>query len=73
MDLVELFRQQREDERATMIYFVLKDGDHECLQRYPHEETDNIIDVLKGCKYIDKKMGIPYFEKKVKKNAAKTA
>jgi hypothetical protein len=73
VDLVELFRQQREDERATMIYFVLKDGDHECLQRHAHEKTDDIVGMLKTCKYIDTKMGIPYFEKKVKKNAAKTA
>jgi hypothetical protein len=73
VDLNELFRKQIEEEKASMLYFVLREGNLECLQRYKHEEKDQVIDMLKSCKYTGTKLEIPYFEKKAKRNAAKTS
>jgi len=56
-----------------MLYMVLKDGDFETLHRYPHKDSDQVKDMLKDYRYVDTRIGIPRFEKKAKKNAAKTA
>jgi hypothetical protein len=72
IDLEKLFRQQIEQENASMLYMVLKDGDFETLHRRSHEEKAAVIDMLKDYKYLDTRIGIPRFEKKVKRNAAKT-
>jgi len=69
----ELFRRQIEEEQASMLYVVLKEGDFETLHRYKHEEKNQVIDMLKDYRYLDTRIGIPRFERKVKKNAAKTA
>jgi hypothetical protein len=69
----ELFRRQIEEERASMLYVVLKEGDFETLHRYKHEEKNQVIDMLKEYRYLDTRIGIPRFERKAKRNAAKTA
>jgi len=69
----ELFRRQIEEEQASMLYVVLKEGDFETLNRYKHEEKKQVIDMLKDYKYLDTRIGIPRFERKAKRNAAKTA
>jgi hypothetical protein len=69
----ELFRRQIEEERASMLYVVLKEGDFETLHRYKHEEKNQVIDMLKDYQYLDTRIGIPRFERKAKRNAAKTA
>lgn len=58
---------------ASMLFMVLKDGDMETLYRYPHKDADQVKVMLKDYRYIDTRIGIPRFEKKAKKNAAKTA
>jgi hypothetical protein len=73
MNLNDLFKKQIEEEHAVMLYFVLKEGDRECLQRYKHEEKESVIALLKDCKYIDTRIGIPRFERKAKSNVAKTS
>lgn len=73
MDIKKLFKTQMEVEKCSMLYFVLKEGQRECLQRYEHTDVDLAIAVLKDCKYLDTRIGIPRFERKVKKNAIKTA
>lgn len=73
MDLVELFRKQIEEERVSMLYMVLKEGDFETLYRYTHEEKSQVIDMLKDYRYLDTRIGIPRFERKAKRNATKTA
>jgi len=72
MNLNKLFDDQI-NQGASMLYFVLKEGEFECLQRYKIEEKSSVIDLLKNCKYLDTKIGIPRFEKKAKKNASNTA
>jgi len=69
----ELFRRQIEEEQASMLYVVLKEGDFETLNRFKHEEKKQVIDMLKDYKYLDTRIGIPRFERKAKRNAAKTA
>jgi hypothetical protein len=73
MDLNELFRKQIEEERVSMLYVVLKEGDFETLYRYKHQEKNQVIDMLKDYRYLDTRIGIPRFERKAKRNAAKTA
>lgn len=73
MDLNELFRKQIEEERVSMLYMVLKEGDFETLYRYKNEEKNQVIDMLKDYRYIDTRISIPRFERKAKRNAAKTA
>jgi hypothetical protein len=65
-----VFNKQIE-ENLSMLYVVLKEGDHECLYRYKIEDKDNILQSLKDYKYVDTRLGIARFEKKTKKNAAK--
>jgi hypothetical protein len=72
IDLEKLFQQQIEQENASMLYMVLKDGDFETLHRRHHDEKVAVIDMLKEYKYLDTRIGIPRFEKKAKRNAAKT-
>lgn len=72
MDLEKLFKKQIEEEKSSMLYMVLKDGDFETLHRRTHEEKAAVIDMLKEYKYLDTRIGIPRFEKKAKRNAAKT-
>jgi CRISPR/Cas system CMR-associated protein Cmr1 (group 7 of RAMP superfamily) len=72
MKLNDIFNSQIE-ENSSMLYVVLKEGDHECLYRYKIADKDNIVDSLKDYKYVDTRLGIPRFEKKAKRNAAKTA
>jgi hypothetical protein len=71
-DLDELFRKQIEEEKSSMLYMVLKDGEFETLHRRKHEEKSAVIDMLKEYKYLDTRIGIPRFEKKAKRNATKT-
>jgi len=73
MDLNELFRKQIEEERVSMLYMVLKEGDFETLYRYKNEEKNQVIDMLKDYRYLDTRISIPRFERKAKRNAAKTA
>jgi hypothetical protein len=72
VDLHKLFRKQKEEENSSMLYMVLKEGDFETLHRRKHEDIDSVIDLLKDYKYLDTRIGIPRFEKKAKRNAAKT-
>jgi hypothetical protein len=72
VDLEKLFKKQIEEEKSSMLYMVLKDGDFETLHRRTHEEKAAVIDMLKEYKYLDTRIGIPRFEKKAKRNAAKT-
>jgi hypothetical protein len=73
MDIRTLFKTQIEEEKCSMLYFVLKEGQRECLQRYEHDDADLAVAVLKDFKYLDTRLGIPRFERKAKRNAAKTA
>jgi len=73
IDLEKLFRNQIEQENSSMLYMVLKDKDFETLHRRKHVEKDQVIDMLKDYRYLDTKLGIPRFEKKAKRNVAKTA
>jgi hypothetical protein len=73
INLEKLFQQQIEQENASMLYMVLKDGDFETLHRRKHQEKDQVVSMLKDYKYLNTKLGIPRFEKKVKRNAAKTS
>jgi hypothetical protein len=72
MDIQKLFKKQMEEEKCSMLYFVLKDGVRECLQRYEHQNIDLAISLLKDCKYLDTQLGIPRFERKAKRNVTKT-
>jgi len=72
-DLDEIFQKQIEEEKSSMLYMVLKDGDFETLHRRKHEEKSAVINMLKDYKYLDTRIGIPRFEKKAKRNAAKTS
>ena len=72
MRLVDVFNQQIK-ENSSMLYVVLKEGDHECLYRYRISEKDSIVKSLKDYKYIDTRLGIARFEKQAKRNAAKTS
>jgi hypothetical protein len=69
-DLDKLFRKQIEEEKSSMLYMVLKDGEFETLYRRSHDEKSQVIDMLKDYKYLDTRIGIPRFEKKVKRNAS---
>lgn len=69
----EVFRRQIEEEKASMLYVVLKEGNFETLHRYKHEEKNQVIDMLKDYRYLDTRIGIPRFERKAKRNATKTA
>ncbi len=73
IDLEKLFQQQIEQENASMLYMVLKDGDFETLHRRKNQEKNQVIKMLKDYKYLDTRLGIPRFEKKVKRNAVKTS
>jgi len=72
MDIQKLFEKQIEEEKCSMLYFVLKDGERECLQRYEHHNIDLAISLLKDCKYLDTQLEIPRFERKAKRNVTKT-
>jgi CRISPR/Cas system CMR-associated protein Cmr1 (group 7 of RAMP superfamily) len=72
MKLDDIFNNQIE-ENSSMLYVVLKEGDHECLYRYKIADKDSVVKSLKDYKYVDTRLGIPRFEKKAKRNAAKTA
>jgi len=72
-DLEKLFQKQIEEENVSMLYMVLKDGDFETLHRRSHDEKSKVIEMLKEYKYLDTRIGIPRFEKKAKRNAAKTS
>ena len=71
MNINDMLKHQMET--ASMLYMVLKDGDMETLYRYPHKDADQVMLMLKDYRYLDTRIGIPRFEKKAKKNAAKTA
>lgn len=49
----EVFRRQIEEEKASMLYVVLKEGNFETLHRYKHEEKNQVIDMLKDYRYLD--------------------
>jgi hypothetical protein len=72
MDLEELFRKQLDEEKSSMLYMVLKDGDFETLHRQSPNEKSEVLNMLKDYKYLDTRIGIPRFEKKAKRNASKT-
>jgi len=71
MNINDMLKHQMET--ASMLYMVLKDGDFETLHRYPHKDSDQVKDMLKDYRFVDIRLGIPRFERKVKRNAAKTA
>ena len=71
MNINDMLKHQMET--ASMLYMVLKDGDMETLYRYPHKDADQVMLMLKDYRYVDTRIGIPRFEKKAKKNVAKTA
>jgi hypothetical protein len=60
----ELLQNQINQEKASMLYFVLKRPTHECLERYEHKDLEKAVALLKTCKYLDTKFNIARFEVK---------
>lgn len=69
--LREMLQAQLDSGQAN-VYFVLKRGEWETLQRYPAAEIDRAVADVTGCDYIGIRMEIPYFERQEKSSANKT-
>jgi hypothetical protein len=65
--------QSQLDSGSSNLYFVLKQGSWETLQRYPAADIDRVIEELAGYQYLDTRLEIPYFEKQEKKSGSKTS
>jgi hypothetical protein len=65
--------QSQLDSGSSSLYFVLKQGSWETLQRYPASDIEHVAKELAGYQYLDTRLEIPYFEKQEKKSGSKTA